>query len=160
MIQNQAMTARKIASYFIIIAFVVALLIIGKRFLIPLFVAIVIWYLINAINTFIQGNAALKKLIPNWLGLTLSGIVLIGFLVGVGELISENVNAMVNAAPDYRSKLALQFQGLVDMIGITTFPDFEMLVTELNLDQYLTRLLNSVRNTATNFFLILIYVIF
>lgn len=56
----------KIAAVLIITTFVVTLLIIGKPLLIPFFIAVVIWYLINAIYEYkrnfisriIQGSTA------------------------------------------------------------------------------------------------------
>ena len=154
------MEAKKVAAYFIIIAFVIAFLVIGKPFLVPLFVAIVIWYLINSINTLFQINPTVKSLIPNWLGLTLSSIFIIGFLVLVGELISDNINGMLAAAPDYRVNLEQQFNRILGLFGISSLPDYKTLSTEFNLNDYIRRLVNSITGTAQNFFLILIYVIF
>lgn len=54
----------KIAAVLIITTFVVTLLIIGKPLLIPFFIAVVIWYLINAMNISEILFPELSKVVP------------------------------------------------------------------------------------------------
>ncbi len=154
------MKAQKIAAWLIIVTFVIALLIIGKPFLVPLFLGIVIWYLINAINQVFRTNSWIDQHIPGWLSLTIASISILLFLILIGNLIAQNINTMIASTPDYRVNLEQQLQRILSTFGYTKALDFDTLATDFNLNDYIRRLINSMTGIASSFFLILIYVIF
>ncbi len=154
------MKIQKAAAYVIIIAFVVALLIIGKPFLVPLFLAIVIWYLINSINDFLRRSTWVSRYIPNGLSIFISSILIVTVLFLFGNLIAQNIELMRANAPAYRINVEQQIQRILSIFGLQEQYDLTSLATEFNLNDYIRRLINSITGTAQRFFLVLIYVIF
>ncbi len=154
------MQIQKTASYAIVITFCFALLIVGKPFLVPLFLAIVIWYLINSINQLVRGIPWVGNYVPVWLSLLFSSILILAVLVLFGNLIAQNIDHFRSSAPTYRLNLEAQLQRILAFIGQENRYDLTSLATEFNLNDYLRNLINSVSSIAQRFFLILIYVIF
>ncbi len=144
----------------IIISFAIALLVIGKPFLVPLFVAIVIWYLINSINEYLRRNHWVQQYVPNWLSILFSAILIVAFLFFLGNLIAQNIEQMRQQAPAYRVNIEQQLQRILALVGLENQYNLQSVATELNLNEYLRRLINSITGTAQRFVLILIYVIF
>ncbi len=149
----------KLAAFIIVIAAAVTLLVVGKSLLIPFFLAVVIWHLINAIYAFIT-QLPLGKHIPERLGLSLAAIVILGILFLITELLTQNINMMITAAPNYKVNIEQQFGKILSIFNITEIPDFNTLSKEFNLTDYISRLLNGIRSLVQNSFLVLIYVIF
>ncbi len=154
------MQSQKTASYVIIISFTIALLVIGKPFLVPLFLAVVIWYLINSINEILRKASWINKYIANSITLFFSSIIIAGVLVLFGNLVASNIDNMLSAAPSYRVNTEQQLQRLLAFFGLEGRYDLTSLATEFNLDDYLRSLINSLSGIAQRSFLILIYVIF
>ena len=154
------MQAQKLAAYVIIISFAIALLIIGKPFLVPLFLAIVIWYLINSINELLRQLPFVSQRLPNWVSLVFASILILAVLFMFGNLIAINIDLMVKSAPSYRVNVEQQVQRILSLFGLEQRYNLTSLATEFNLNEYLRNLINGITGMAQRFFLILIYVIF
>lgn len=154
------MRAQKVAAYVIIISFTIALLVIGKPFLVPLFLAIVIWYLINSINELLRKISWINTHIPNGLTLMISSILMLAVLFLFGNLIAQNIELMRIQAPSYRLNIEHQAQRILSILGLEQQYSLNSLATEFNLNDYLGRLINSITGTTQRIFLILVYVIF
>lgn len=148
------------ASYVIVISFVIVLLVVGKPFLVPLFLAVVLWYLINSINDLVKRIPAVKRYIPNGVTLGFSFILIIVIMVLFGNLVASNIDAMVEKAPNYKVNIEQQLQRILAVVGLEDKYTMGTLTTELNLNNYIRNLINSVSSVAQRFFLVLIYVIF
>lgn len=72
------MKIQNLAATTIVVAGIVALIIIGKPFLIPFFLAIVLWHLINAIYELLTRLPFGEK-IPKGVGLGLAATLILGF---------------------------------------------------------------------------------
>lgn len=149
----------KIAAVLIITTFVVTLLIIGKPLLIPFFIAVVIWYLINAIYELLSQLPFGEK-IPKGLGLGLATTIILGVLFLIGELLSQNINTMIAASPNYRVAIMQQIQNVLTTLGISELPDFDRITKDFNISNAVNLLVSGIRSLAQNSFLILVYVIF
>lgn len=154
------MKIEKIASYVIVIGFVIALLVIGKPFLVPLFLGIVIWYVIVSINEWLRRPQFVKKLIPNSISLLLSSILIIGVLFLLGNLVAQNIEMMGTNAPSYRVNIQQQLQRILEHLGLEKQYNLTSMAHEFNLSDYTGQLINSITGLAQQFVLILIYVVF
>ncbi len=154
------MKIEKIASYVIVIAFVIALLVVGKPFLVPLFLAIVIWYVIVSINEWLRRTTFIMERIPNWLSLFISTILIIGVLFLLGNLVAQNIDMMRTNAPSYRVNIQQQLQRVLEYLGLEKQYNLSSMAHEFNLNEYTGQLINSITGLAQKFVLILIYVIF
>ena len=122
--------------------------------------AIVLWYLINALNILIKKIPVIGSKIPLRLSLIISTLLTLMVLTFIGGLITQNINGLISSAPDYRVNLESQVERILSAIGYGQDLDFETLEAELNLGDYLRRVLNSFSTIASQFLLILLYTLF
>lgn len=156
----QNMTIIRVAAWLITIALAITLIVVGKSYLIPIFLALFIWYLVNAINSLLRRLPLISKT-PQWLTLLFS-FVFIGFgIYEVGTMIAENINNFINTSSNYADRIDAQIASFYKSLGIKKTPPT---ISDLNImaqigNNFLV-LLNGVTALAKNFFLVLVYVIF
>lgn len=148
------------AAWCFVVALIISVLVIGKTYLIPFFLAIAIWYLINATNQVCFESTAFGKKIPSWLGTTISSIIITGIMFTLGQLLVQNINYMIATLPKYQDHLIRQLQSMIQIFGVEELPDMQTIRSQLNFGDLIGNLLTVVQNTTKNFFVILIYVIF
>lgn len=153
------MKSVSIAAWMIVSALIILMLIIGKTFLVPLFLAVVIWYLINALNDLVQGIPAIGRHMPIWLSKTLASAAILGFLYLVGILVIDNIQAMVVAAPEYQDNLLAQLEGIFHIFG-RELPEYNSIINSIDFGSVATQLLNGIGGFVKGFILVVIYVIF
>ncbi|QQR69466.1 MAG: AI-2E family transporter [Alphaproteobacteria bacterium] len=146
-------------------ALMIAALILGRDLLIPLAVAVVLWYLINALAQAIGRPWGKSKQwrLPRWLALV-SAFVVIGFCVFmIGRIVSSNVAAVAAAAPHYQANLDSALGQLSvftsERFG-TPLPDFGQLARGLDLKVAVRGLVDSLGGLAGDAGLIFIYLAF
>lgn len=154
------MKIEKVASYVIVLAFIIALLVIGKPFLVPLFLAIVIWYVITSINEWLRKPEWINKHVPNSLSLLISSVLIIGVLFILGNVVAQNIEMMTTNAPSYRVNIEQQLQRILVYLGLEKQYNLSSLAHEFNLNEYTGQLINSITALAQKAVLILIYVVF
>jgi len=154
------MKIEKIAASVVLIAFIIAFLVIGKPFLVPLFLAIVIWYVITSINEWVRTPTFVNKYVPNSLSLLISSVLIIGVLFLLGNVVAQNIELMRTNAPSYRVNIEQQLQRILIYLGLEKQYNLSSLAGEFNLNDYTGRLINSITGLAQQFVLILIYVVF
>jgi predicted PurR-regulated permease PerM len=169
------MTLTKVAALFLIIISIFVVLILGKSLIIPFVIAVLIWYLINALGHWISRFRFKKIKIPYWVSTAVAALIITIIILFVGSLIAQNARQMIIELPKYEKNTV----HLADKIG-KTFPIVEEtvnkiissentgefwenispLVGDVNISQLITNLLNTLSGMAGNTFLILIYVLF
>lgn len=106
------MTLQRAALWTIVIAATVYLLIVGRSLLLPLVLAMVLWYMIDALADAIERPAKLKLKIPRLIALPAAILLMGGLLWVLGRTITANVTAVIAAAPSYQVRL----QKLIDQL--------------------------------------------
>ncbi|MDH3492786.1 MAG: AI-2E family transporter [Acidobacteriota bacterium] len=167
------MTLNKTASLILIVAAAATFLYVAKPLLVPFVIALLIWYLINALSHWIGQFAFVRKFLPVWTHVLISSLVIFLILLTLGGLIVENARTMVNAGPVYQKNLGDVIKRLDDAIQIdlsavrsavdsNLFVEFGKLIetTDLTIAGIVQRILNTLSGIAANAFLILIYLIF
>ena len=86
----------------LIFALTIFFLIEGRELLIPIAVAIVIWYLLNALARFFNYIPVIGEKLPHWLTLIGAVVVVLIAIALVAELISDNISQVAAAAPSYQ----------------------------------------------------------
>ena len=151
---------QRAANICIIIAISVVFIIYAKNFLIPLILAIVLWYLINALNQLIRRVPFVIEKVPLAVTLIISTLLTLLLLFSIGSLIMQNVNGLIASAPEYRVNFEAQINRIASSLGFAGSYDEQSLSEEFNLGDYLRRLLNSLQLVASQFLLILLYTLF
>lgn len=148
------------ASSFIVVALTVVLLVEGRNLLIPLAVAIVIWYVLNALAKFYHRLHLGTWHPPGWLCMTGSIITVLVALGLFAEMLSGNIAAVSEAAPRYQANFDALLDRLSAYAGLKETPDFAHVLESIDVRKLAGGLAGAVAAFAGNFGIILIYVIF
>lgn len=137
-------------------------LVVGKAFLVPLAVALMIWYVINAMSrSFTKLIPWIKQ--PNWLTMLLA-IVSIGLFIGFTiDLIQNNVLNVQDAIPRYRANfenLSGKVSALFPAPLLERLPKAPEVMQGIKLAPILTAFTDNVLAMVSNVSLVLIYVAF
>ena len=81
------------------------ILYIGQKLIIPLILAVFIWYLINALSFAIRKIKIRDRSLPAPLRYIASVAIIVGILSIFFNLITQNVSAVVRVAPQYQAKI-------------------------------------------------------
>lgn len=139
-----------------IAALTVYLLVTGRPLLIPFAIAVMVWYMINALKRSLERRVSA----PPWLAMTLSIfsiIVAIGLIV---QMISGNIAAVTEAAPGYQANIAKLLDKTMALTGFQEIPSFRQLLDQINLRAFIGGVAGAVADVAGNTGLIIIYVSF
>ena len=128
------------------------LLYIGQNLLVPLVIAIIIWFLITAITEYFENSNTVNSTNPNerwsipnlpswwklprWLAMTLA-IFVFGLLTQIiVSLVSSNLQSFIEELPSYQTKLESLISKLTELSGIqimenlrSSIPDLSMIVS-------------------------------
>lgn len=148
------------ASSLIVVALTVLLLVEGRDLLIPLAVAIVIWYVLNALANFYRRLGRGAWYPPGWLCMTASILTVLLALALFAEMISGNIAAVSAAAPQYQINLERLIARGSAFVGFAQPPDIAHIFEEINLRNLAAGFAGAAAAFAGNFGIILIYVLF
>jgi len=135
-------------------------LVIGQNLLIPFIVALFIWQLLNTVANSIYKIKWLGITLPAWVCMLIS-IVLLGELIwAVINIISNNVFAVINAAPRYQDKF-MQLINKLEVYGHIKYPlDISEFSKNLDLQSVFTNVYSVFTSLTRNAVLILLYIVF
>ncbi len=139
---------------------VVYILVIGSKLLIPLVIAIIIWYLINSLTVVYQNIPFLGSHLPQGLWLSIAIATILVLLWGMFSLISANIAGVVSAAPVYQEKLVKLIKHTMDLWNVDQTPSVSQLINTINLGKIIPQFATMITSMAGNAGIILIYVMF
>lgn len=140
------------------------LLIVGKAFLMPLVIAIVLWYLVIALAGGLQNLQIKGFSLPHWASLILAFAVFSGGIWGIAQIIETNVDSVIRAAPEYQEKL----EGLIGTLaswytglsGEQPPAGLSEVAGMLNLGSIANAILEVIATVVANMAMIIIYMMF
>ena len=142
---------------------IIVFLIMAKRLLIPLVIAIAIWYLIESVSRALQRIRFGKKshfVLPRWLTLIISSFSIIGALVLVIKILLENFKTMAQSIPKYEDKLDQIFVHFTEFFEFEEATGYMELIQQVDIARAVGPVFDTVTNLLASLILILIYVIF
>lgn len=169
------MDLKRTAFLLIIVAAVVTFLWFAKPLLIPFVIAVLIWYIINALSHWIGKFGPVEKFLPQWTHIAISGLVIlivIGFLTG---LIIDNAQQMVAEGDKYQKHITeiidrtekfmpsgYTVKPITDAIKTNSFSELAKFArtSDFSLSGAVQQILNTLSGIAGNGLLIIIYLIF
>ena len=143
-----------------IFALSITLLIIGRDILIPIAIAIVVWYLINALSKIFNKINSLGIKLPNWVSIIISMACIIIFLIAIGNLISRNISEVIEIAPTYQENFNNLLQKIFSALGIEKIPSLGQIVDQIDFKSLLSKFASGAAGIAANAGIIIIYVLF
>ena len=153
---------KPISSFFslAIITLTIVGLVYGKALLVPFALAVMVWFLLNALAKFIERMTFKKWIFPNWLSLSIALLTMLGLLAIVIEMISRNIGEVINTAPIYQKNIEALFKTFLQTFGLSNLPSMMELAKQVDVTSALSKLAGSLTVIAGNTGIILIYVIF
>ncbi len=160
---TQSSRVPQTAFWLIIVGLVVFALIYFRSLIQPFILALVVWYVIRGIRNLIGRIRFKGWTIPKWLTGLISILLTFAILWGVFELISYNVNLIINKSPEYNENWSSLLANVTEITGIQnidTFLEEQISRVDFDVQKMATDTLNVVSGLIGNFALVLVYVIF
>ena len=134
-------------------------LVVGKAFLVPLAVAIMIWYVINALSR------TYAKLLPkveksNWVTTTASLISIALFIFFSVDMVRGNINDVTAAAPAYKANFDVLANKILVRFNLESLPNIKQIISGFEVAPMISTLAATFTNMISDIFLVLIYVLF
>jgi predicted PurR-regulated permease PerM len=159
--ETEALKPIQIALGFIAAVLVGYVLYVGADILVPLAVALIIWFLIGALS---EGFGRLRvkgRPLPPWLCLTLALVSLALALAGIVAVTSGSIASISENLPQYRANVMGLAQKLGGVLGVEAVPDsLARRFSDFDFTPYISRVLGALTGLAGNAGLILVYVLF
>lgn len=154
------MNIQRVSAWLITIALILVLIVIGKDYLVPIFMALVIWYLVNALDREFNKLPWIGKHLPGAVTLSMS-LIFIGLtLYIVGDVIVETITGFVEDSQKYIPKINAQIGRVYRQLRLEDPPTVDSLELSAQLWAYSSELLNGFTNFARGLLLVLLYVVF
>ena len=153
-------SAMNIASILLAIIMVGWLLIIGRNLLIPLILALILWYLLDSIAHFLQSPPIGNFSIPHPVALVGAFLVMIALILLVINMVADNVAELSTRTHEYQENIQAKLQSLIAKVAPNSDFRLDKLSDLLNLQKlvgWTTSVIGSVTGTLM---LVMIYLMF
>lgn len=148
------------AAGLIIVWIIGYLLFIGRGLLIPLVLAIFIWHLLNTINNGMHKIPVIGPRLPSWVTMLLSLLVVSLFCKILIDIITNNVNDVIAAAPKYQENLSVIFNKIDAKFHLKGLTDFNGAIKNLNLQSIVMNIYGTFTVITSSAVLISLYIVF
>ena len=156
-IQNQPLT---LAAWSILAIALFWVLWLGKALLIPLFLAVLAFYLIDILND-VWRKTIFRRVTPSNLVLnTLSGLVVLVCALVISRLVADNAASVVAAAPRYGTRLAQVYEDIIDQLPIEDPAPLQDMLEQIDFGRYVAFLASGIAGIVGNGALIFLYLVF
>jgi predicted PurR-regulated permease PerM len=122
--------------------------------------AVVIWFLIKAVRSFIAGIKIKDRSLPWWIQNTLVFVVIISVLGVIGMMLSANINKMADVLPAYEKNVESIAHSINELLGIDISEWLEEYSGGINFSTILRSILTSISDLIGDAFLVIIYIVF
>lgn len=153
----------QIPLWFVALVVLFHVLHIGQALLIPLILALFLWYLITGLANAMSFRVGRRRL-PLFLRYCLAGLLILGLGTGLVFLISDTIKEVQETASAYQGGLEARIENsltsLLRVFGMTEIPDIQEIYRRLSLQELLTRLASTLGGLLTSVGAVLIYLTF
>lgn len=133
------LAATSYALGFIVLFLTVYVLSIAREIVVPLVIAVFIWYLINAIARMLNNWRPAGRQIPRFVCFAAAiGTLLLG-VYGIFALIKQNVRQVAEQAPQYQKRFEAIESRLMEILGLDHIPTMAELVQKINLGEIVAK---------------------
>jgi AI-2 transport protein TqsA len=151
--------SRMAHAFFILIA-VVVILSYTKLVLMPLVLALVVWYLIRLLQVRLKRIRINGKELPLWLRGVLAFGTIVLVLGLVSSLMVNSLRGITEVLPHYQQNVLLIKDQLEELSGVDLQGNLDNMIRSIDLGSVVSLMLNSLTTLLSNGTLILIYVAF
>ncbi|MBO7435038.1 AI-2E family transporter [bacterium] len=145
---------------FLTLCVVIYILKIGKTILLPLVIAVCLWYLINSLQAIIKSVSIKGYSLPSFICYIIALCIISGVVWGISSIVVSNISAVVKDIPVYQDKLQLLIEKTAERFHYTGDATLRNLIRKINYTSMFSSLASALQDMTKNTFLVLIYVIF
>ena len=138
----------------------VAILYIGKRFLVPLVLALLVWFLIREIRSQAEKIPFFGDRLPRWFWNIFSSIILFTLAGVVVNMIINNMQDLSVNLHLYEKNLQVFNQEIEDKYGLNLYNELKLYYGEFKLSSIISFIISSLTDIFSDFILILLYILF
>ncbi len=153
----------KVLNYFIWLAAISLsfyILLVAKDLVLPLVIAVVLWYLINALADGFRRVEIKKRRLPPAVSFVLSIVTILGVLTGISTLLTNNIADVIAAAPVYEQNLERIIARVFGILRMEEPPSLQQLIRRIDISSGLSHLAVAVTGVAGNIGIIMVYLLF
>jgi len=160
--QSTTHTSRitKVASLLVILALVIIGLIYAQQQLVPIVLALFLWFIIKTIARLLNQIPLIENKMSTWLSNTLAFCIIILFCFLTGRMLYNNIQELSESLPLYEKNVNY----IIEKINITFAIDLKIIAQSTFKDFNFTTIVMSVINALTNIFgdtlMIILYTLF
>jgi len=139
---------------------VLAILVLGRSFLVPLAIAVLFWHLLEALISDLSRLASSRFRIPPWFAsILVVGLILLG-LYAIGIVLLSQTNAIAIAWPHYAERMKSIVAGLADWLGEGPSAKVREELGKIDLTRQAAGLFTSAQSLVVNIVVVFLYVFF
>ncbi len=138
----------------------IGLLYVGRTFLVPLAIAVLISSLLGALIDQIARLRLGGHTLPRWIATLLSICIVLGAVVVVGNVIASQIGGIREIWPQYAARLETIVANFVSAVGEETSAEVVSALREIDIVKRVPRMLGSLGSSLTSLGLIILYVTF
>lgn len=135
-------------------------LVVGRELIIPFVFAVFLWYLINALYVLFTKLKVRGWSPPKALAMTLAILTILVVLGFVANLIRDNVQAVITAAPRYQANLERVVEQFAALAGTEGASNIEEFFAQVDFGAWLVRIANSLAGFLGSASLVFAYLFF
>ena len=136
------------------------ILYIGKNFLIPLVLAIFIWFLINSFRTALEHLTIGGYQTPDWLAFTLAFVAIVTVAIFLLNIIMANLAELAAGAPVYEQRLNELIGQSFELVGIPESPTVSQLLGQIDLAGLLSQVIRALSGLIADTGVVALYLFF
>ncbi len=129
----------------------------GRPYLTPIAVAVLIWFLINALAEALRQRA---PRLPDWAAYAAAVAVLFGAVLFVGRVITENASALSAGLSGVETRLIDAANQLLERLGLEHRVEMEAVMQGLRFEDLAREVFDAARGFASDVVLVFLYVMF
>ncbi len=148
------------AAYFFICAISIVLaLIYGQQLLIPFVLALLLWFIMRELKTFLDKVPFIKNF-PSWFKTILSSITIVFVFVVIFDIILININELSHSYSKYQVNVDMIVQKINETFNMNIMETISSHSGDINFGQVLSAIFSSFTDLIGNAFMIIIYSLF
>ncbi len=151
---------QRIAYFLIVLCLSIYVLVIGKTYLVPLVLALLVWYIIRAIRTSLQRFKFFRQKVPVGLQNLFVFLMIFWILSFLGNLLASETQTISSHIPLYQENIRSLLTNLSERLNIDILHFISEEIQNIHLGNIAEPLFQALSSIFGNGFLVLIYCIF
>jgi AI-2 transport protein TqsA len=138
----------------------VVILVYSQTYIVPFIIAMIIWFIIHELRENIQQVPFMRKNFPMWLQSMIGFFIIIGVLIGVGQLLYISMSGLTENIEEYQTNFEIVMFQISAEVGIDVMGLMTNYSSDTDYAALATGAMGSVSSILGDSFLILLYVLF